>query len=84
MKNQEAAQRNVQLSVQRKVNIVKPLYHSSQKPARKPAASAFKYCDWMKVLTASLRVGFCDEWKGPLVALKLDQVDCQDGNILNP
>ena len=30
---------------------------------RKPAASAFKYCDWMKVLAASLRVGFCDEWK---------------------
>ena len=27
------------------------------------AASAFKYCDWMKVLAASLRVGFCDHWK---------------------
>jgi hypothetical protein len=25
--------------------------------------SAFKYCDCMKVLAASLRVGFCDEWK---------------------
>ena len=25
--------------------------------------SAFKYCDWMKVLAASLRVGFCDHWK---------------------
>ena len=34
-----------------------------QKPPRKLTASAFKYCDWMKVLAASLRVGFCDEWK---------------------
>ncbi len=34
---------------------LKPLFHSSQKPTRKLAASAFKYCDWMKVLTASLR-----------------------------
>ena len=42
---------------------LKPLFHSSQKPTRKLAASAFKYCDWMKVLAASLRVGFCDEWK---------------------
>ena len=25
--------------------------------------SAFKYCDWMKVIAASLRVGFCDKWK---------------------
>ena len=30
---------------------IKPLFHSSQKPAGKLAASAFKYCDWMKVLT---------------------------------
>ena len=42
---------------------VKPLFHSSQKPTRKLATSAFKYCDWMKVLAASWRVGFCDEWK---------------------
>ena len=42
---------------------LKPLFHSSQKPTRKLAASAFKYCDWMKVLAASLRVGFGDEWK---------------------
>ena len=42
---------------------LKPLFHSSQKPTRKLAASAFKYCDWMKVLAASLRVGFCDEMK---------------------
>ena len=40
---------------------LKPLFHSSQKPTRKLAASAFKYCDWMEVLAASLRVGFCDE-----------------------
>ena len=40
---------------------VKPLFHSSLKSTRKLAASAFKYCDWMKVLAASLRVGFCDE-----------------------
>ena len=26
-------------------------------------SSASKYCDWMKVLAASLRVGFCDHWK---------------------
>ncbi len=41
----------------------KPLFHSSQKPIRKLAASSFTYCDWMKVLAASLRVGFCDKWK---------------------
>ena len=33
---------------------VKPLFHLSQKPTRKLAASAFKYCNqWMKVLAAS-------------------------------
>ena len=35
-------------------SILKPLFHSSQKPTRKLAASAFKYCDWMKVLATSL------------------------------
>ena len=45
------------------VVMLKPLYHSSQKLTRKLAEIAFKYCDWMKVLAASLRVGFCDEWK---------------------
>ncbi len=40
---------------------VKPLFHSSS--TRKLAASAFKYCDWMKVLAVNLRVGFCDECK---------------------
>ena len=38
--------------------ILKPLFHSPQKSTRKLAASAFKYCDWMKVLAASVRVGF--------------------------
>ncbi len=52
--------------------FVKPLFHSMQKPTRKLAASAFKYCDWMKVLAASLRVGFCDEWKR---ALKLYSIN---------
>jgi hypothetical protein len=28
-------------------------FHSSQKPTRKLAATAFKYCDWMKVLAAT-------------------------------
>ncbi len=42
---------------------VKPLFHSSQKPTRRLAASAFKYCDWIKVLAASLLVSFCDEWR---------------------
>ncbi len=45
------------------MKLLKPLFHSSQKPTCKLAASSFKYCDWMKVLAASLRVGFCDEWK---------------------
>ena len=42
---------------------LKSLFHSSQKPTRKLAASAFKHCDWMEVSAASLRVGFGDEWK---------------------
>ncbi len=46
--------------------FVKPLFHSSQNLSRKLAASAFKYCDWMKVLAARLPVGFCDEWKRAL------------------
>ena len=48
-----------------KVNYssVRPLFHSSPKPTRKLAASAFNYYTWMNVFAASLRVGFCDEWK---------------------
>ena len=45
---------------------MKLLFHSSQKPTSKLAASAFKYCDWMKVLAASLRVEFCHKWKRAL------------------
>ncbi len=54
---------------------LKPLFHSSQTPTRKlAAASAFKYCDWMKVLAASLRVGFFamsgKEWKSQLAKVE--------------
>ena len=35
---------------------VKPVFHSSQKLTRKLTTSSFKYCDWMKVLAASLPV----------------------------
>ena len=45
------------------IKSFKPLFHSSQKPTRKLAASAFKYCDWMKVLAANLRISYRDEWK---------------------
>ena len=38
------------------------------------AASAFKYCDWMKVLVASLRVGFCDKWKRAFSENNLDMI----------
>ena len=38
--------------------ILKPLFHSSQKPTRTPAASAFS--GLKLVLAASLRVGFCN------------------------
>ncbi len=43
------------------------LFHSSQNGEGKLTASAFKYCDWKKVLAASLRVGFYDEWKRALM-----------------
>ena len=37
-------------------SVLKPLYiHSSQNGNHKLAASAYKYCDWMKVLAASSR-----------------------------
>ena len=45
------------------IQRIKPLFHLSQKPTCKSTESAFKYCDWMNVLAASLRVEFCDEWK---------------------
>ena len=36
---------------------------SSQKPTRKLAARTFIQSQYLKALAASLRVGFCDEWK---------------------
>ena len=49
------------------IGSIKPLFHLSQKPTRKLAASAFKYSDWRNVLAASLRVVFCGEWKRALI-----------------
>ena len=43
--------------------FLKPLFHSSQKPTRKLAARTFIQSQYLKVLVASLRVGFCDKWK---------------------
>ena len=54
---------------------LKHLFHSSQKPTRKLAASAFKYCDWMKVRAASLWAGFCDEYKRGLSSDKIKRCD---------
>ncbi len=42
---------------------LKVLFHSSQKPTRKLAARIFIQSQYLKALAASLRVGFCDEWK---------------------
>ncbi len=39
------------------------LFHSSQKLTRKLAARTFIQSQYLKALAASLRVGFCDEWK---------------------
>ena len=41
--------------------VSKPLFNLSQKSIRKLATSAFKDCDWIRVLVATLRVGFCGE-----------------------
>ena len=43
---------------------IKPLFHSSQNPIRKLAASAFDYCDPMKVLACKL--AFAMSGKEPL------------------
>ena len=47
---------------------LKPLFHSSQKPTNKLAARTFIQSQYLKALAASLRVGFCDEWKRGLKA----------------
>ena len=52
---------------------VKVLFHSSQKPTRKLAAGTFIQSQYLKALAASLRVGFCDEWKRGL-SLPFDEV----------
>ena len=41
----------------------KSLFHSSQKPTLELAARTFIQSQYLKALAASLRVGFCDEWK---------------------
>ncbi len=48
--------------------MLKVLFHSLQSPTRKLAARTFIQLQYLKVLTASLRVGFCDadEWKRAL------------------
>ncbi len=38
-------------------------HRESQLASWQRVSSDFEYCDWMKVLAASLRIGFCDEWK---------------------
>ncbi len=45
------------------IHRIKALFHSSQKPTRKLAARTFIQSQYLKALAASLRVGFCDEWK---------------------
>ena len=45
------------------VGMLKPLFHSSPRPTRKLVARTFIQSQYLKALTASLRVGFCDEWK---------------------
>ena len=42
---------------------VRSLFHSSQKPTRKLAATTFTQSQCLKALAPSLRVGFCDKWK---------------------
>ena len=44
-------------------NQPKALFHLSLKPTRKLAARAYIQSQYLKELAASLRVGFCDEWK---------------------
>ena len=49
---------------------IKPLFHSSQKPTHKLAASAFKYHDWIEV-RAACSVRFCDEWKRAFIVQQI-------------
>ena len=50
------------------VKCLKALFDSSQKPCKNQLASSLRELSsnnvqYLKALTASLRVGFCDEWK---------------------
>ncbi len=38
--------------------FIKSLFHSRLKPTRKLAASAFKYCDWMKFSQRACKLAF--------------------------
>ena len=50
-------------------HCLKALFHSSQNPTRKLAASLYfeLVSQYLKALAVSLRVGFCDEWKRGLI-----------------
>ena len=48
---------------------LKALFHSLQKPTLKLAARTFIQSQYLKALAASLRVGFCDEWKTGFTSL---------------
>ena len=39
------------------------LFHSSQNTTRKLASKTFIQTQYLQALGASVRVGFCDEWK---------------------
>ncbi len=45
------------------------VFHSSQNLTRKLAAGTLIQSQELKALAASLRVGFCDEWKRALQSL---------------
>ncbi len=68
---------NVDIRYQKRLVAVASLnavFHSSQKPTRKLAARTFIQSQYVKALAASLRVGFCDEWKRDLTLLPLGTV----------
>ncbi len=69
----------VMTNILQKINCVKPLFHSSQKPTCELAASTFKYCDWMKVFTASL--GFVMSEKEPVLLVFKVFVQLQGFNL---
>ena len=47
------------------LSLLKLLFHSSQKPTRKLAESAFKYCDWIKFSQQACKLGFVMSGKEP-------------------